>query len=72
MQRKFHILEPVGPPKREFPVPFPEEGTVYDYKFIKEVGVTQSMVYLHMHVHILDLRRISENGPMLLLHQKII
>ena len=35
-QKKYHILEPVGPPARAFPVPFPEEETVYDYEFVKE------------------------------------
>jgi dynein heavy chain len=35
-QKKFHILEPVGPPKKSYPVPFPSEGLVFDYQFVKE------------------------------------
>ena len=36
-QRQCHIFLAVGPPKKPFPVPYPEEDSVYDYKFVKEV-----------------------------------
>ena len=33
---KFHLFESCDAPKTPFPVPFPNEGEVYDYHFIKE------------------------------------
>lgn len=32
----YHIYEKCDAPNKPFPVPFPEEGEVYDYEFIKE------------------------------------
>ena len=37
-QSKYNILEPVGPPKKPYPLLYPEEGLVYDYQFVKEVS----------------------------------
>jgi len=36
MQNKFHILEAVPAPEIPFPVTFPEEQSVYSYRFVKE------------------------------------
>ena len=33
---RYHIYERCAEPTRDFPVPFPEEGRVYDYQFVKE------------------------------------
>ncbi|XP_071822297.1 dynein axonemal heavy chain 7-like isoform X1 [Apostichopus japonicus] len=35
-RNKYHIIETVDPPIRPFTLPFPKEGSVFDYRFIKE------------------------------------
>lgn len=35
---KLALVELVEPPLSDYDVPFPREGTVYDYRFIKEVS----------------------------------
>ena len=37
---KYHIITIVDPPPRPFLCPFPHKGTVYDYRFIKEVNMS--------------------------------
>ncbi len=38
---KLHILEFVDPPKKPFTTQMPKEGTVFDYRFVKEVRITK-------------------------------
>ena len=64
-QSKFRILEPVGAPKKPFPVPYPEELTVFDYQFIKEVNihVYHDQFYLSLFLS-LSLSGTGPVGPM--------
>ena len=33
---RYHIFEQCEGPAKPFPIPFPDEGEVYDYQFVKE------------------------------------
>ncbi len=35
-REQYHLYESCGAPTKPFPVPFPEDGEVYDYRFLKE------------------------------------
>ena len=38
-RQKLSLVDLTGPPERPYSIPIPKDGTVYDYKFIKEVSV---------------------------------
>lgn len=38
LKGKYHILDMVDSPARPYLCPFPSKGTVYEYRFIKEVN----------------------------------
>ena len=45
LKDKYHILDMVDGPSRPYLCPFPSKGTVYEYRFIKEVKTLYEKYY---------------------------
>ena len=37
-RQKLNLVDLTAPPDRPYSIPIPKDGTIYDYKFIKEVS----------------------------------